>query len=43
LPAKKMKFLFRRYLDYEKAHGDTAGVERVRGAARAYVESNLAA
>ena len=43
LPPKKMKFLFRRYLDYEKAHGDAAGVERVRGAARAYVESNLAA
>lgn len=43
LPAKKMKFLFRRYLDYEKVHGDAAGVERVRGAARAYVESNLAA
>jgi rRNA biogenesis protein RRP5 len=38
-----MKFLFRRYLDYEKAYGDAAGVERVRAAARAYVESNLAA
>jgi len=43
LPAKRMKFLFRRYLDYEKAHGDAAGVERVRGAPRAYDESNLAA
>ncbi|KAK9832620.1 hypothetical protein WJX81_004603 [Elliptochloris bilobata] len=43
LPPKKMKFLFRRYLDYEKAHGDAAVVERVRAAARAYVESNLAA
>ena len=43
LPPKKMKFLFRRYLDYEKSYGDAAGVERVRGAARAYVESNLAA
>ena len=41
LPPKKMKFLFRRYLDYERAHGDAAGVEHVKQAARAYVEANL--
>ena len=41
LPPKKMKFLFRRYLDYERAHGDAAGVEQVKQAARAYVEANL--
>ena len=42
LPPKKMKFLFKRFLDYEKAHGDTAGVEHVKEAAREYVEANLA-
>ena len=42
LPPKKMKFLFKRFLDYEKAHGDAAGVEHVKQAAREYVEANLA-
>ena len=42
LPPKKMKFLFRRYLEYEKAHGDAARVEHVKQAARDYVEANLA-
>ena len=41
LAPKRMKFLFRRYLDYEKAHGDAAGVEHVKQAAREYVEANL--
>lgn len=41
LPPKKMKFLFKRFLDYEKAHGDAAGVEHVKEAAREYVEANL--
>ena len=42
LPPKKMKFLFKRFLDYEKSQGDAAGVEHVKQAAREYVEANLA-
>ena len=34
---KKMKFLFRRALEFEKRLGDDAGADRVREAARAYV------
>lgn len=41
LPPKKMKFLFKRYLDYEKVHGTAAGVDHVKQAAREYVEANL--
>ena len=41
LPPKKMKFLFKRFLDFEKSHGDAAGVDHVKQAAREYVESNL--
>jgi len=37
LPPKKMKFLFRRALEFEKRLGDDAGADRVREAARAYV------
>ena len=37
LPPKKMKFLFRRALEFEKRLGDEAGAEKVREAARAYV------
>jgi rRNA biogenesis protein RRP5 len=42
LPPKKMKFLFKRFLDFEKVHGDATGVEHVKQAAREYVEANLA-
>ncbi len=42
LPPKKMKFLFKRFLDFERSHGDAAGVEHVKQAAREYVEANLA-
>ena len=42
LPPKKMKFLFRRYLEYERGHGDAGRVEHVKQAARDYVEANLA-
>jgi rRNA biogenesis protein RRP5 len=42
LPPKKMKFLFKRYLDYEKEHGDAAGLEHVKQLAREYVEAHLA-
>jgi rRNA biogenesis protein RRP5 len=38
LPPKKMKFLFKRYLEYERKHGDAAGVERVKRAAMEFVE-----
>ncbi|KAI8921523.1 hypothetical protein BC831DRAFT_80778 [Entophlyctis helioformis] len=36
---KKMKFFFKRFLDYEKKHGDSKGVEHVKAAAMRYVES----
>ncbi|KAI3436621.1 hypothetical protein D9Q98_006038 [Chlorella vulgaris] len=39
LPPKKMKFLFKRYLDYEKAHGTAEGVEHVKKRALEYVEA----
>ena len=42
LPAKKMKFLFKRYLEYEKQNGTPATVEKVKQAAREYVEQHLA-
>ncbi|CAL9060989.1 unnamed protein product [Musa banksii] len=42
LPPKKMKFLFKKYLDYEKAHGDEDTVEHVKRKALEYVESSLA-
>ncbi|KAK9823324.1 hypothetical protein WJX72_001906 [[Myrmecia] bisecta] len=41
LPAKKMKFLFKRYLEYEKAHGNTASVAHVKQSALEYVEHNI--
>lgn len=39
LPAKKMKFFFKKYLEYEKQHGDAAGVEHVKKRAMEFVES----
>jgi rRNA biogenesis protein RRP5 len=36
---KKMKFFFKKYLDYEKKHGSPEGVENVKQAAIRYVES----
>lgn len=38
-PAKKMKFLFKRYLQYEVEHGDDASVAHVRKLAAEFVES----
>ncbi|CAN0007892.1 unnamed protein product [Lampetra fluviatilis] len=35
---KRMKFFFKRYLDYERKHGDAASVQRVRQKALEYVE-----
>ncbi|TPX58764.1 hypothetical protein SpCBS45565_g07918 [Spizellomyces sp. 'palustris'] len=36
--SKKMKFFFKKYLDYEKKHGTPESVEHVKQAAVAYVE-----
>lgn len=38
LPPRKMKFLFKRFLDYEKRHGDAAGAEHVKRRAMDFVE-----
>lgn len=37
--SKKMKFFFKKYLDFEKQHGDESGVDHVKQAALSYVES----
>lgn len=41
LPPKKMKFLFTKYLEYEKSLGDEERASTVREKAREYVESNV--
>ena len=38
LSTKKTKFVFKKALAFEAAHGDAAGMARVQAAARAYVE-----
>ena len=40
LPPKKMKFLFRRWLEYERAHGDEARVEAVKQKALEFVRAH---
>ncbi|TKY53223.1 RRP5-like protein [Spatholobus suberectus] len=42
LPPKKMKFLFKKYLDYEKSQGDEERIESVKRKAMEYVETTLA-
>ncbi|KAF7804182.1 rRNA biogenesis protein RRP5 [Senna tora] len=42
LPPKKMKFLFKKYLGYEKSQGDEERIEYVKKKAMEYVESSLA-
>ncbi|XP_078180965.1 RIBOSOMAL RNA PROCESSING 5 isoform X4 [Carex rostrata] len=42
LPAKKMKFLFKKYLDFEKSQGDEERIEHVKRKALEYVESSVA-
>ncbi|KAL6509106.1 rRNA biogenesis protein rrp5 [Orobanche gracilis] len=42
LPPKKMKFLFNKYLEYEKSIGDEERVEAVKKAAMDYVKNTLA-
>jgi len=39
LPPKKMKFLFKRYLEFEKEHGTPSAVEHVKKSAMEFVES----
>ncbi len=38
LKAFKMKYFFKKWLEYEQRHGDVAGQEEVTNAARAFVE-----
>ena len=38
LSTKKMKFMFKRYLEFERKHGSGSTVESVKQKARAYVE-----
>ncbi|EPS59007.1 hypothetical protein M569_15804, partial [Genlisea aurea] len=42
LPQKKMKFFFKKYLEYEKSAGDKERVESVKRKAMEYVESSMA-
>ncbi|XP_010489787.1 PREDICTED: rRNA biogenesis protein RRP5-like [Camelina sativa] len=42
LPPKKMKFLFKKYLEYEKSVGDEERVEYVKQRAMEYADSTLA-
>ena len=39
--AKKMKLMFKRYLEFEKQHGSPANVELVKDKARTYVEGKM--
>jgi len=41
--SKKMKFLLKRYLMFEKSQGGKAGIKRVKEIAAAFVESKTAA
>eukprot|EP00899_Mesostigma_viride_P026493 jgi/Mesvir1/7028/Mv09156-RA.1 len=43
LSTKKMKFLFKRYLDYEKSRGDVEACEYVKQKAMEYMENKLGA
>ena len=36
--SKKMKFFLKRFLDFERRHGDAESMEHVKDLARAYVE-----
>ena len=42
LPPKKMKFLFKRYLQYEQQHGDAAAVAHVKKQALEFVQQHMA-
>ena len=38
LQAKKMKFLFKKWLDFESGHGTESGVNQVKQAAQKFLE-----
>lgn len=40
LTSKRMKFIFKKYLDFEKSHGDEDAVEKVKELAAKYVEKS---
>ena len=42
LSSKKMKFIFKRYLEFERKHGDDLSVENVKTKAMDFVESKAA-
>ena len=42
LNPRKMKFLFKKYLDFEVAHGNEEQVNAVRLRAKQYVENKIA-
>jgi len=39
LTPKRMKFIFKKYIDFEKAHGNEASIENVKQMALKYVEN----
>ena len=41
LPPKKMKFLFKRYLQYEQEHGDATAVANVKKQALEFVQQHM--
>ena len=41
LSSKKMKYFFKRYLEFAKTEGDADLIDRVKTKARAYVESKM--
>jgi len=42
LSTKKMKYFFKRFLDFEAKFGSAATIEHVKQKARSYVESRIA-
>jgi rRNA biogenesis protein RRP5 len=42
MSSRKMKFFFKRYLAFEREHGDELSVEKVKTKAMEYVESKVA-
>ena len=41
LAPKKMKFFFKKFLEFEEKHGDRQGVNRVKRKAQDYVEAKV--
>lgn len=40
LTSKRMKFIFKKYLDFERLHGNEESVEKVKELAAKYVEKS---